>query len=85
MSKEGALQLGFKGKHTQDITAGIGVADVVWLDRYLSRITDEDLTAGFAASGASQPVAREYTRLMRQRILQLQRVAQSKDGQRAAK
>ena len=85
MSKDGALEWGYKGKHNQDITAGVGVADVIWLDRYLSRITDEDLNAGFAASGASQPVAREYTRLMRERILQLQRVAQSQGGERAAK
>jgi hypothetical protein len=85
MSKAGALEWGFKGKHTQDITTGVGVADVVWLDRYLSQITDEDLAAGFAASGASQPVAREYSRLMRERILQLERVAQAKGGERAAK
>ena len=83
MSKDGALKWGFKGKHSQDITAGVGIADVIWLDRYLSRITDEDLTAGFAASGASQPVAHEYTRLMRDRILQLERVVQSKGGERA--
>ena len=85
MSKDGALKWGFKGKHNQDITTGVGIADVIWLDRYLSRITDEDLTAGLAASGASQPVAREYTRLMRDRILQLRRVAQSKGEERAAK
>jgi hypothetical protein len=84
MSKDGALEWGFKGKHTQDITSGVEVADVIWLDHYLSLITDEDLTAGFSASGASQPVAREYTRLMRNRILQLQRVAQSKNGERAS-
>ena len=85
MSKDGRLKWGFKGKHNQDITGSVGVADVIWLDRYLSRITDEDLNAGFAASGASQPVAREYTRLMRQRIVQLQSVAQSQGAQRAAK
>jgi hypothetical protein len=85
MSKDGALEWGFKGKHNQDITAGVGVPDVIWLNRYLSRITDEDLNAGFAASGASQPVAREYTRLMRERIVQLERVAQSQGGVRAAK
>jgi hypothetical protein len=84
MSKDGALEWGFKGKHSRDITAGVGVADVIWLERYLARITDADLNAGFVASGASQPVAREYTRLMRDRIVQLQRVAQSNSGERAA-
>jgi len=85
MSKDGPLEWGFKGKHGQDFTAGVGVADVIWLDRYLSRITDEDLNAGFAASGAAQPVAREYTRLMRERIVQLQRVAHSQAGEQAAR
>jgi hypothetical protein len=37
------------------------------------------------ASGASAPVAREYTRLIRERIVQLQGVAQSQNVQRAAK
>jgi len=85
MSKDGALEWGYKGKHNQDITAGVGVADAIWLDRYLSRITDEDLIAGFTGSGASQPVSREYTRLMRERIVDLQRVAQSQGGARAAR
>ena len=85
LSQNGALEWGFKGKHNQDITADVGITDVIWLDRYLSRITDEDLNAGFASSGASQPVAREYTRLMRERIVQLQRVAQSQGGERAAR
>ena len=85
MSKNGTLEWGFKGKHNQDITAGVGVADVIWLDRYLSRITDADLNAGFAASGASQPVAREYTLLMRARIAQLERVAHSQAGAQASR
>jgi len=85
MAKDGTLDWGYKGKHNQDITTGVGVAEVIWLDRYLSRITDEDLTAGFAASGAAQPVAREYTRLMRERIVQLQHVAESQGNKRAAR
>jgi len=85
MSKDGALKWGFKGKHNPDITAGVSIADVIWLNRYLSRITDEDLAAGFVASGASEPVAREYTRLMRHRIVQLQRVARVEGEEQAAK
>ena len=71
--------------YPQDTPQGLGIADVIWLDRYLSRITDQDLNAGFISSGASQPVAREYTRLMRERIVQLQRVVQSQGGERAAR
>jgi hypothetical protein len=56
-----------------------------WMLRYLSRITDEDLEAGMAASGASAAVAREYARLIRARILQLQRIAESSKVQQAAR
>jgi hypothetical protein len=59
--------------------------DVRWLLPYLSRISDEDLKAGLAASGASAPVAQEFTRSIRQRILQLQRVAETSKVRQAAK
>jgi hypothetical protein len=85
MSKDGTLKWRFDGRNRRDITGDVGVADVVWLNRYLSRITDEDLKTGFVASGASEAVAREYTRLMRDRIIQLQRVAQSQGENRAAR
>jgi hypothetical protein len=84
LSPKGTLDWGFKGKHGGDITAGVSVEDMRWLLPYLSRITDEDLEAGMAASGASAPVAREYTRLIRARILQLQRIAESSKVQQAA-
>ena len=56
-----------------------------WLLPYLSRITDEHLEAGLAASGASAPVAQEFTRLIRERILQLQRIAESSTLEKAVK
>jgi hypothetical protein len=77
LAPEGSLHWGFKGKHGQDISAGVGLEDIRWLLPYLSRITDEELETGLAASGASAPVAREFTELIRERILQLQRVAAS--------
>lgn len=85
MAADGTLNWGFRGKHGRDITAGVSLEDVRWLVPHLSRITDEDLQAGLTASGASAPVAREYTRLIRERIVQLQGVAQSQNVQRAAK
>jgi len=44
--------------------------------RHLVGIKDEELEAGLTASGASTPVAQEYTRLIRERIVQLQRIAE---------
>jgi hypothetical protein len=77
MAPDGTLEWGFNGKHGRDITAGVGLGEVRWLVPHLSHITDEELQAGLTASGASAAVAREYTRLIRERIVQLQRVAQS--------
>jgi hypothetical protein len=85
LKPDGHLDWGFKGKHGSDITAGIGFEDVRWLTPYLSRITDEDLHAGLTASGASGPVAREFTRLIRERIRQLQQIAASSKVQQAVK
>jgi len=76
LASNGNVEWGFKGKHGPDITAGVGLEDIRWLLPYLSRIADEDLEAGLAASGASTPVAREFTRLIRERILQLHRIAE---------
>jgi hypothetical protein len=85
LGSDGRLRWRYKGRHGDDITAGVGIEDVRWILRYLSRISDEDLKTGLAASGASEPVAREYARLIRQRIVQMQNVAQSQGVQRAAK
>jgi hypothetical protein len=80
---DGRLRWRYKGRHGNDITAGVGVEDVRWILKYLSRISDDDIKTGMVASGASEAVAREYARLIRQRIVQLQNVAQFPE--RAAK
>ncbi len=85
LGSDGRLRWRYKGRHGDDITAGVGVEDVRWILQYLSRISDDDLKTGFAASGASEAVAREYARLIRQRIVQLQNVAQSQGVERASK
>jgi hypothetical protein len=85
LSSNGNINWGFRGKHGLDITAGVGLQDIRRLLPYLSRITDEELEAGMAASGASTPVAREFTRLIRKRILQLQRIAESSGAGQAVK
>lgn len=85
LGSDGRLRWRYKGRHGDDITAGVGVEDVRWILPYLSRISDDDLKTGLAASGASEAVAGEYARLIRQRIIQLQNVAQFQGVERAAK
>ena len=85
LSSDGNLRWRYKGRHGEDITAGVTLDDVRWILPYLVRISDDSLIIGFSASGASERVAREYTRLIRERINQLQLAAQSQGVQRAAK
>jgi hypothetical protein len=72
---EQMIEWGYRGKHGTDITSGISAEDVRWLLTYLSRVTDEELRAGLRASGASEPVIEVYTQSIRDRIIQLQRLA----------
>ena len=71
----GALRWGYHGKHSGDITSGICVEDVQWLMQYLARISDEQIRAGLQASGATPSETDTYARSIRERVLQLQRVA----------
>ncbi len=83
LRSDGSIRWGFGGKHSRDITAGVGVEDVRWLLPYLSPITDEELAAGLSASGASAPVAQQFTRSIRDRISKLQHVAETREFQEA--
>jgi hypothetical protein len=85
LAPDGMIRWGFRGKHDRDITADVGLEDIRWLVPYLSRITDADLRIGMIASGASAEVASEFARSIRERIVQLQRIAQSPNVQRARK
>src|SRR5262249_8973927 len=84
LKKDGSLDWGYKGRHGKDFLGRVEISDIGWLNRYLDRITDEDLVAGFLASGASKSVAAEYSRLMRERMSQLRQIA-SQPVQRASK
>jgi hypothetical protein len=72
--EDGRVQWGFKGKHRDDITNGISAADVQWILKYLSRITDKQIQEGLIASGASQDETASFTRTIRNRIKQLEQV-----------
>jgi hypothetical protein len=84
LQRDGSIQWGFRGKHGDDIVAGVGVEDVRWVLPYLSRITDEELAAGLAASGAPPPIAQQFTRAIRERVKELQRIAKSGNLQEAS-
>ena len=74
------IRWGYRGKHGNDLTKDIGIEDVRWLLTYLGGVTDDDLRAGLRASGAIPGDIDTYTRAIRGRISQLQRLC---DGARA--
>ena len=71
----GFVGFGFEGKRTQDMVRGIRVEDVRWLMRYLGKVTDEQLRAGLVASGATAEEVSCFSKALRERINQLQKVA----------
>jgi hypothetical protein len=76
--KDGVVDWGYKGTHTDRMTDELRVADVRWLMRYLGRVTDAQLFAGLRASGATVDEAGVFTRALRIRIDQLRAVAGGK-------
>jgi hypothetical protein len=75
--QNGNITWGYDGKHRHDIADGITISDVRWLLPYLSRITDKELRAGFVASGATAATAERFTRSLRSRIAQMERVSET--------
>ena len=74
--RQNVVQLGFKRKHWQDLTAGISVDDVRWLLPYLKRITAADLRVGLNASGATRRQAACWADTIANRIQQLGEISQ---------
>ena len=75
----GVVQWGFTGQRTDEATEGIRVEDVRWLMRYLGRVGDGQMREGLLASGATREEADCFTRALRGRIEQLERVARLGD------
>jgi hypothetical protein len=73
--KDGTVRFGFTGKHDDDFKEGISPSDVRWLIRRLGRVSDAQLRAGLAASGASPHEITCFARALRNRINQLMSVA----------
>lgn len=65
------LRFGYIGRHTDDFKNDIKVDDVGWLLLYLGRITDLQIQAGLAASGATQEQVTCFSSQLRERINQL--------------
>ncbi len=73
--KDGEVEWGYKGTHTDRMRDNIRPDDVRWLMRYLGRLSDPQLHAGLIASGATRDEAYFYTRALRMRIRQLQDIS----------
>jgi len=74
-AKDGSLQWGFNGKNRDDITSDITVEDIRWLLQYLGGITDDQIRTGLLASGNTPEDVRCYAQALRNRIQQLQQIA----------
>jgi hypothetical protein len=70
-TRDGHVVFGYTGQRTADIAANIPVSHARWFHGYASRITEEQLTAALAASGATGEDARRFARSIRERIRQL--------------
>ena len=73
--EDGLVKFGYTGQRTEDITVGITPADVRWFVEYAGRLTDDQLRAALAASGATPDEEAQFARAMRARIEQLRRAA----------
>ena len=71
----GVVEWGFTGKHDHDITQGIRGDDVRWLLQYLSQVTDDQIRAALASAGATPGQLECFSKAIRNRIGQLQRIA----------
>ncbi|MBZ5622694.1 MAG: hypothetical protein LAQ69_28760 [Acidobacteriia bacterium] len=71
-----SIRWGYRGKHGRDVTSGIRIEDVRWLLTNLSGASDEELSAGLQASGATPGEIDTYARSIRERIVQLQRLCE---------
>ncbi len=72
----GNIVWGYRGQRTEDQVQDVRVSDVQWLLQYLGRITDDQLRKGLESSGATPEEVASFTSSLRNRISQLQRIAQ---------
>ncbi len=73
--KDGMVEFGYSGQHTDSLKDNISVNDVKWLVGFIGRITDAQLRAGLVASGATPKEVECFTDAVRNRIDQLKEAA----------
>ena len=75
--KDGRLDWGYKGRHSDAMSDDVTAHDVAWLMNYLDRLTDSQIRAGLLASGATAAEAACYTEALQTRIRDLAAVARA--------
>jgi hypothetical protein len=75
---DGVVDFGFNGTHGKDVERDITVSDVRWLLRYLGRISDAQIRRDLESSGATDEQITYFAPALRERIRQLQDVAQAR-------
>jgi hypothetical protein len=72
-----AVQFGYQGQRTTDMTTGITREDLRWFDRVASGISDEHLRAVLQCSGADREECDLFTASLRARLTQIHEAAAS--------
>jgi len=65
---DGKLKWGYVGQHSNLLKDGVTLDDARWLMQYLGRVTDDQLRAGLASSGATPAEGEKYLHGLRLRI-----------------
>jgi hypothetical protein len=75
--ENGIVKWGYTGQRTADIAENITVADVTWINRRLSRLSDAQIRAALQASGATSEEVDTFARALRSRLDRLASLAVS--------
>ena len=73
--KDGGIEWGYQGKHSEVLKSGVTVEDIRWLLTYLRRITPEQMRTGLKASGATERQSACWAGSIERRIGELEAVA----------
>ena len=65
---KGFVRFGYRGRHRELVTDRIGIYDVSWASRLLSKLTEQQWHDAFRAGGFARPVADRYIRVLSARI-----------------
>jgi len=76
---DGRLDWGFKGQRGGIFKDSIRTSDIRWLMQYLGRVRDSQIAEALQASGADEHQVGCFTRSVRARIEQLQRISNRRE------